>query len=353
MALDDFFTPGTPGAQGYRWPAEWEPHASTWLSWPHNRDTWPNKFEPVPGAFARFVKTLAQFEPVNILAGGEETMATAQALVGHLANVALWDIPTNDAWCRDHGPAFLCGKKVGLEPLILDWGYNAWGGKYPPFDLDDVAPTRVAEKLNRKCLAPGMILEGGAIEGNGAGAMLTTEACLLNPNRNPGMSKQKIEQYLRDYYGVRRILWCKQGSLSGDDTDSHIDQLARFVGPSTVVVAACSDKLDPNYKPLWELWDELTQFRTLDGQRILAVPLYLPMPKFEQGQRLPCSYCNFVFANDAVLVPTFDDPADVHAIETFEELFPDRKVVGVPSLDLIWGLGSLHCLSQQEPLCGV
>jgi agmatine deiminase len=336
---------------GYRWPAEWEKHASTWLSWPHNRDTWPNKFEPVPGAFARFVKTLAQFEPVNIMASGE-ARETAHSLVGHLGNIKIWDIPTNDAWCRDHGPTFLCGAEKGLPPLLLDWGYNAWGGKYPPYDLDDAAPQRIAEQLGRKCISPGMILEGGAIEGNGAGTMLTTTECLLNPNRNPGMTKEQIERNLRDYFGVERVLWCEKGSLAGDDTDSHIDQLARFVGPHTVVAAACSDKLDENYQPLWDLWEELSNFRTADDERLLIIPLYLPAPKYEQGQRLPCSYCNFVFANGAVLVPTFDDPADVYALETFEELFPDRKVIGVPSLDLVWGLGSLHCLSQQEPACG-
>jgi agmatine deiminase len=354
-----------PAGLGYRWPAEWEPHAATWLSWPKNPATWPDHFEPVPGEFALFVRALAQFEPVNILAGGEAVMRQARALVGDVTSVTLHDIETNDAWCRDHGPTFLGGQRKGsvsssltlpvslspqLPPALIDWEYNAWGGKYPPFDQDNEVPRRIAELQGRRRFTPGIILEGGAIDGNGLGTVLTTKSCLLNPNRNPQLSQPEVERYLREYLGASKILWLTGGEIAGDDTDGHIDQIARFVGPRTVVISLCDDPDDENHAPTRLNWEELARMTDQDGQPLSLVPLPLPAAKYVEGQRLPAGYCNFVFANGGVIVPQFEDPAaDARAIKILQELLPGRRVVGSPSLNLIWGLGSFHCLSQQEP----
>ena len=345
-----------PAGLGYRWPAEWEPHASTWLSWPKNPATWPDHFEPVPGEFAKFVRTLAQFEPVNILAGGQAVLQQARALVGDVGNVTLHDIETNDAWCRDHGPTFLTrGQETGVrsqeveQKALIDWEYNAWGGKYPPFDKDNEVPRKIAELQGRRRFAPGIILEGGAIDGNGLGTVLTTKSCLLNSNRNPQLSQPDVERYLRDYLGASKVVWLTGGEIAGDDTDGHIDQIARFVGPGTVVVSVCDDPNDENHAPTRLNWNELARMTDQDGQPLSLVPLPLPAAKFVDGQRLPAGYCNFVFANSGVIVPQFEDPADAKAIKILQELLPGRRVVGSPSLNLIWGLGSFHCLSQQEP----
>jgi len=378
-----------PAQLGYRWPAEWERQTSVWLSWPRNPETWPGHFEPVPAEFTQFVRLLAEYEPVNILAGGREVMEQARALVSDLRNVTLHDIPTNDAWCRDHGPTFLSSRfrvqgpagevqnpksevqrlrhetpakpsesnpksqipnPKSLPPALIDWGYNAWGGKYPPFDLDNQVPRKIGELQGRRRFEPGIILEGGAIDGNGRGCVLTTESCLLNPNRNPGLSREAIERYLRDYLDAKKILWLTGGEIAGDDTDGHIDQIARFVNPTTVVVSLRDDKEDDNYQPTQQNLRELKQMTDQEGRPLEIVPLRLPRPHFCDGQRLPAGYCNFLIANGVVIVPQFGDPADEEAIDTLEALFPGRDVRGSPSLNLIWGLGSFHCLSQQEPV---
>jgi agmatine deiminase len=370
----------TPAQLGYRWPAEWEPQASVWLAWPRNPNTWPGHFEPVPAEFAQFVRLLAEYEPVNILAGGREVMEQAGSFVGKLKNVTLHDMPTNDSWCRDHGPTFLGsgfrvqgserarGQGTGdrgqlasanpkskiqnpkLPAALVDWDYNAWGGKYPPFDLDNEVPRRIAELQGRRRFVPGIVLEGGAIDGNGNGTILTTESCMLNPNRNPGRSREEIERYLRDYLGARKVLWLTGGEIAGDDTDGHIDQIARFVNPTTVVAAACDNRSDDNYQPTQQNLRELKQMTNQDGQPLEVVRLRLPGALFCDNQRLPASYCNFLIANGVVIVPQFGDPADDEAIATLRPLFPDRDVRGSPSLNLVWGLGSFHCLSQQEPV---
>jgi agmatine deiminase len=355
----------TPAALGYRWPAEWEPQASVWLSWPRNPNTWPGHFEPVPAEFAAFVRLLAEYEPVNILAGGRVVREQAKSLVGDLKNVTLHDIPTNDAWCRDHGPTFLSFSPTPPRPLahsqrpapspqppapaLIDWGYNAWGGKYPPFDLDNQVPQRIADLQNRHRFVPGIVLEGGAIDGNGRGSVLTTRSCLLNPNRNPDLSQEQVEGYLRDYLAAKKVLWLTGGEIAGDDTDGHIDQIARFVNSTTVVASVCDDPADDNYVPTQHNLRELQQLTDQDGRPLEIVPLQLPRPLYCDNQRLPAGYCNFLIANGVVIVPQFGDPADDEAIRTLQPLFPDRDVRGSPSLHLIWGLGSFHCLSQQEP----
>jgi agmatine deiminase len=337
----------TPAALGYRFPAEWEPHAATWLSWPHNPDTWPGKFEPIPAVWEELVRTLAEFEPVHILAGGAAVMRDAERRVGQLSNVTLHDVPTNDCWARDHGPMFLVAP-LGQEPALVDWGYNAWGGKYPPFDLDDQVPRHVAEYTRRRRFEPGIILEGGAIDVNGQGTVLTTEQCLLNPNRNPQLTREDVERYLREYLNVRKILWLG-GGIVGDDTDGHIDELARFVGPRTVVAAVEDDPSDANFAPLQDNLQRLRSFTDQDDRPLEIVPLPMPQPKFFGENRLPACYLNFYIANGVVIVPTFDDPADAAALATLGRLFPTRQIRPIRAIDLVWGLGAFHCITQQEP----
>ncbi len=341
--LDQF-----PADLGYRWPAEWEPHAATWLAWPHNRETWPGRFENVPSQFARFVRTLADFETVHVLAGGNEVMRDAEQHVGDHPNVTLHDIPTNDAWTRDHGPTFLLGSP-GSPPALVDWQYNAWGGKYPPWDKDNAVPQQIAERLGYRRFAPNFVLEGGAIEGNGRGTILTTRSCLLNPNRNPNATRESVEQHLRQYCGAKKVLWLSGGEIAGDDTDGHIDQLARFVNPTTVVVAVELDPNDINYEPLQQNLGELRSMTDQDGRPLEIIPLPMPRAKFVGQQRLPASYANFYIANGVVTIPQFDDPADQNARETLADCFPTRQVLSLPALDLVWGLGAFHCLTQQQP----
>ncbi len=365
-------TDRTPAGLGYRWPAEWEPHAATWLAWPHNVNTWPGTFERIPTRFADFARTVADFEAVHVLAGGAAVRACAERQIGSHPNITLHDVPTNDAWCRDHGPTFLTPSYSETQPgvapspptqvvgqaarnaaastvALVDWKYNAWGGKYPPFEFDDAVPARIAELLDCPRFAAAFVLEGGAIEGNGHGTLLTTASCVLHPQRNPGWQRRDVERLLGDYLGARHVLWLARGELSGDDTDGHIDQLARFVGPRTIVAATATNPEDQDAGALRENLAQLRSMKDQDGQSLDVVSLPLPEPKFHDGHRLPASYCNFCFVNGGVIVPQFDDPADSQAIAILAELLPDRTVIGLPALDLVWGLGAFHCLSQQQP----
>ncbi|MFH1922956.1 MAG: agmatine deiminase family protein [Planctomycetota bacterium] len=337
----------TPAAFGYRLPAEWEPHAATWLAWPHNRDTWPGKFEPIPAVWAEFVRTVSPFEPVHVLAAEGDVMREARAMVGHLPGVTLHSIPTNDAWIRDHGPVFLAGPP-DRPPALVDWEYNAWGGKYPPFDLDNRVPRRIAEATGRRRFCPGIVLEGGAIDSNGQGTILAAEDCLTDANRNPGLSKDEIQRYLADYLGARRVVWIR-GSIAGDDTDGHVDQLARFVGPTTVVAALERNPADENHAVLKENFEALQRTTDQEERPFEVIPLPMPRPIHFQGRRLPASYANFYIANGLVVAPQFDDPADREAAATLARLFPDRKVCGLPAVDLAWGLGAYHCATRDEP----
>jgi len=263
-----------------------------------------------------------------------------------MERVTFYRIPTNEPWCRDHGPIFLT-RDVDPRLAIVDWDYNAWGGKYPPCDLDEVVPTRAAQFLHAPVFYPRMILEGGSIEVNGAGALLTTESCLLNPNRNPRLGRAEIEQRLRDYFGVREILWLAEG-IDGDDTDGHIDDLARFVSENTVVTVVEENRDDENYRPLQQNLARLRQMKVEQGDLKIVT---LPMPKkiVREGQRLPASYANFYIANSCVLLPTFADPNDETALSALQKLFLDRRVIGIDCRELIWGLGTFHCLTQQQP----
>lgn len=339
----------TPAQLGYRWPAEWETHAATWVAWPHNLDTWPGHLDSVRAQMALLVCLLADHEPVHVLAGGEQVMSDARRMLSDHRSVTLHDVLTDDAWCRDHGPTFLQAPP-GAPAGLVDWDYNAWGGKYPPFDRDDAVPARLAEMLGYRCFAPGIVLEGGSIEGNGNGLLLTTERCLLNPNRNPGLSRDQIEQCLRDYLAVDKILWLSGGELAGDDTDGHVDQVARFVDASTIVAAVEEDPQDENYGPLQQNYVLLQQMSDPQGRPLQIVPLPMPRAKYIDDIRLPASYCNFYLANGVCLVPQFGDPADDDAIRILASLLLDHQVVGLPALELALGFGSFHCLTQQQPL---
>ena len=294
------------------------------------------------------VEALIESEQVciNVCSGAHEAEARAVLRGLSMERVTFYRVPTNEPWCRDHGPIFLTrGPDPGLA--IVDWDYNAWGGKYPPCDLDEVVPTRIARILDLPVFYPRTILEGGSIEVNGAGALLTTESCLLNPNRNPSLGRAEIEQHLREYLGVREILWLGEG-IEGDDTDGHIDDLARFVSENTVVTAVEENREDKNYEPLQENLARLRQMKVEQGEIEIVT---LPMPKkiVRENLRLPASYANFYIANSCVLLPTFADPNDEIALSILQKLFPDRRAIGIDCRELIWGLGTFHCLTQQQP----
>lgn len=341
----------TPAQQGYFFPGEFARHDATWLSWPHKEASWPGKIETIYPIYARFIKAVAEGERVCINVADEAMKQKAlrhlQAVEADLSRVEFFLHPTNDAWCRDHGPAFLINP-AEKKKMIVDWGYNAWGGKYPPFDLDDVVPTRIAHHYHSPVVHPGIVMEGGSVEFNGRGTLLTTTACLLNPNRNPHLNQEQIEAYLRDYYGVTNILWLGDGII-GDDTDGHIDDLTRFVNEDTVVTVVEHNRSDENYAPLKENVELLEKLKLENGRSIKIVELPMPAPVVYEDQRLPASYANFYISNNYVVVPTFRDKQDDVALDILQKHFPDRKVLGLDSWDIIWGLGSFHCLSQQEP----
>ena len=341
----------TPKQLGFHFPAEFEKHTATWLSWPHKEASWPGKIESIYPAYSFFVKILAQSEHVHINVA--DTVMKTKALE-HLsrASVNLSAIqfhfnPTNDAWCRDHGPAFLINKEE-KKKAIVDWGYNAWGEKYPPYDLDDVIPTRIGTDLKLQVFNPDLIMEGGSVDFNGAGTVLTTTACLLNKNRNPGLTKEQIEEYLINYYGVEQVLWLGDGII-GDDTDGHIDDITRFVNTDTVVTVVEEDKSDGNYEVLQENLKMLKVVRLLNGKLLNIIELPMPTPVLNEGQRLPASYANFYICNQHVIVPTYRCKNDHNALQILGQAFPQHEVIGIDSVDIIWGLGSFHCLSQQEP----
>jgi agmatine deiminase len=338
----------TPAVLGYRMPAEWEPHAATWLSWPRREGiSFPDSFDRVLPALRAMVEALIESEQVcvNVCNGAHEAEAR-EVLDGlSMERISFYRIPTNEPWCRDHGPIFLT-RDLDPKLAVVDWDYNAWGNKYPPFDLDEVVPTRVSEILRVPVFYPRMILEGGSIDGNGAGALLTTESCLLNANRNSQLSRGEIEQRLRDYLGVREIFWLGDG-IAGDDTDGHIDDLARFVSERTVVTVVEENRDDENYKLLQENLARLRRMK-VENRKLDIVTLPMPKKIVREGLRLPASYANFYIANSCILVPTFADPSDDVALWTLQNLFPDRRVIGIDCRELIWGLGTFHCLTQQE-----
>jgi agmatine deiminase len=340
-----------PAELGYRFPAEWEKHSATWLSYPHNEASWPGKIHTIFPYYHEFIRHLAKGERVNINVTGNEmrnTVAKALELADvNMANITLHLFPTNDAWCRDHGPAFVVNPAARYPKAIVNWNYNGWGGKYPA-DLDTTIPARIGEKLGLPVFRPGIVMEGGSVDFNGNGTLITTASCLLHPNRNPGLSRSQIEKYLTDYYGVEQVLWLGNG-IEGDDTDGHVDDLTRFVNENTVVSVIEHNKSDANYNPLKENLKTLSSFRLLNGNQLNIIELPMPEPLYYNDQRLPVSYANFYIANAGVMVPTFNCRQDQVALDILSSCFKDRPVIGIDSVEIIWGLGSWHCLSQQEP----
>jgi agmatine deiminase len=338
----------TPAELGFRMPPEWHRHAATWLTWPKDPLTWPERVPQVEETYLEIMAALAPHEIVNLLVDDEATEASVRARCRFAGseNIRFHRIPAVDSWIRDYGPNFLLDERGQLA--YNDWIFNAWGDKYEELKKDDAIPQRLESVLRVPRFEPGIVLEGGSIEVNGAGVVMTTEQCLLNPNRNPHLDRSGVEQYLRDYLGVEKVLWLGEG-IVGDDTDGHIDDIARFVSPDTIVCALEDDPADPNYELL------LDNHRRLLGETDARGATYnvhtLPMPGLVGGRedRLPASYANFYIANNVVLLPVFGHPNDARAARTLERLLPERRVVTINAESLVWGMGTLHCLSQQQP----
>lgn len=344
----------TPAELGFRMPAEWEPQEAIWLSWPRRRKTWPGQFGAIPGKFAEIAAWISRFERVriNVVLPAQKRVRALLARAGaDFDRVSLHDHPTDDAWCRDHGPIFVRSRRSG-EVAAVDWKFNAWGGKYSPSDSDDRIPRRIAAALGLRRFASPMVLEGGSIDANGRGLLLTTEACLLNPNRNPDLGRRDIERRLRDFLGVRKVLWLGEGIL-GDDTDGHVDDLSRFYAPDAIATAVERDPKDGNYRALRENLERLRDLRTPEGRRFRIAELPMPAPVVHRGRRLPASYANFLILNGAVLMPAFRQPRrDAAAAEVLAGCFPGRTVVPIDCSELVGGRGTLHCISQQQPTSG-
>jgi agmatine deiminase len=343
-------------------PAEWEPHSATWIAWPHNPTDWPGRFQPIPWVYADIVRHLSRVERVDILVNDAEARTKAQKLLGQAnvpaANIQFHLWPTNRVWTRDSGAIFV--RSSNGEVAATDWRFNAWA-KYPDWKLDDKVAAKMAREAAVPCWQPEanvngkkvrVVLEGGSIDVNGRGTMLTTEECLLSEvqQRNPGLSRSDVEKVFSDYLGITKVIWLNKG-IAGDDTHGHVDDLARFVAPDTVVTVIESNRADENYEPLQENLELLRRATDQDGRPLKVVTIQMPAPVIIKGQRVPASYANFYIANELVLVPTFNDPNDRAALNTLAELFPDRKIVGIHCGDFIWGLGAIHCMTQQQPHC--
>ena len=349
----------TPASLGFRMPAEWEPHQATWIGWPHNRTDWPGKFAAIPWVYGEIVRRLAPGETVRILVNSQAHESQARRVLGRvgvdLERVEFFRFPTNRGWTRDFGPTFVRKDGPPANVAIARFHFNGWA-KYPHWKKDDKVADLVARHLKLRAFEPRsragrVILEGGSIDVNGLGTLFTTEECLLDPAvqaRNPGLSRSELEGILRDYLGATNVLWLGKG-IAGDDTHGHVDDLCRFAGPRTVVLCQETNPKDANYRPLAENRERLEGMRVEDGSSLEIVDLPMPAPLYFDGQRLPASYANFYIANAAVLVPTFNDPNDRVALGILGEVFSDRPVVGIHAVDLVWGLGTLHCLTQQQP----
>lgn len=340
-----------PAKLGYSMPAEWELHEATWLSWPH-RDgiSFPGSYDRVIPTFVKMVEALAESEIVRINVRDKEQESEVRRLLNGTPpeRVEFFHIPTNEPWCRDHGPIFL-KRRQNPTLAIVDFGYNAWGWKYPPCDDDDEVPTKIGKALGIEVFDSGdFILEGGSIDVNGEGALLTTESCLLNENRNPDLDKKDIEQRLKDYLGVHTIIWLGDG-IEGDDTDGHIDDLTRFVAPNTVVTVIEEDESDENHDALKANLERLQSVQLKKDEPLEIHTIPMPSKIIRDGQRLPASYANFYVANEVVLLPVFGERNDAWAESVMKEVFPTRRIVPIDCRELIWGLGAFHCLTQQQP----
>ena len=346
---------GTPAEHGYSFPAEWHQHAATWISWPRPEGiSFPGFYHRAIEDVAGVVAAIARHEPVhlNVPNANYERIVREFLEVRGVPRrrVRVHYVPTNECWTRDHGPAFVQRtRRDKVETAVVDWGFNAWGGKYPPWDADDAVPARVALLLDLPAFHNDLVMEGGAIDVNGAGTLLTTTSCLLHPNRNPGVGQAEIERHLKAYYGQRHVVWLGEG-IAGDDTNGHVDDLARFIGERLIVTATEEDPADANYRVLRANRRALDRARDADGRGFEILELPMPRPVVHEGQRLPATYVNFLFVNGGLLVPTFGDRSrDRVALERLQRALPRRRVIGVDCRALIWGLGAIHCLTQQQP----
>jgi agmatine deiminase len=338
--------------RGFHMPAEWVPHEATWLSWPHNPDTWPGALAGAEAAMARVVIALAPHEHVHINVQSDDHRKHVRKLIGDAvppSAVTFHLIPTNDAWIRDHGAIFVTDASR-MQRMALDFYYNAWGGKYPPFDRDQEVAGQMASVLGIAAVKPGIVLEGGSIDVNGAGCVLTTEQCLLNPNRNPTLMREGIEEVLRATLGVDQVVWLGDG-IEGDDTDGHIDDITRFVAPMRIVTAVERNERDPNHGPLAANRRFLEGLR-IGGEKPEILELPMPEPQRANDERLPASYANFYIANGIVLLPVFSCPQDAEAVAVLRACSPDREIHGIDARALVQGLGAIHCLTQQVPARG-
>jgi agmatine deiminase len=348
--LDD--KAATPRSLGYSMPAEWAAHSATWLSWPHNLETWPTQLESVREVWIQMIALLAPHERVYVLVNDEasehEVQARLESACAPTDNVTLVKIPTIDVWMRDYGPTFVT-RSAPENPLAFnDWVFNGWGEKYPSYELDERVARELALLLNVPVFRHKIVLEGGSIEVNGAGTCLTTEQCLLNPNRNPQLTRPEIDGFLNDALGVSHVIWLGAGII-GDDTDGHIDDIARFIDPTTVACIVEANSRDENYRFLQENYERLQNAVDQNGAKLSVVKLPCPEPVYDGGVRLPASYANFSIANELVLVPIFDDARDAEALGILQELFPNRKVHGLRCNEVVAGLGAIHCVTQQQP----
>lgn len=342
----------TPAQKGYVMPAEWEPHEATWISWPQPEgSSFPGAYQKVLPTFVKMVQALAESEIVRInVKDAEQENEVRRMLNGTPGErVEFFHVVTNEPWCRDHGPVFLKRKETPSLAAV-NFGFNAWGYKLSPFEDDDEAATFMAEKIGVPVFDCGeFILEGGSIDVNGQGTVLTTESCLLNANRNPDLTREEIEQKLRDWIGVKQVLWLGDG-IEGDDTDGHVDDITRFVSSDTVVTVVEEDEDDPNFEPLQVNYERLHGMALADGTPLRVIKLPMPARIARDGQRLPASYANFYIANSVVLLPVYQCTNDAWAISVLKEAFPERKIVPIDCRELIWGLGAFHCLTQQQPV---
>ncbi len=351
MKMQAASTKTTPSALGYRMPAEWEPHAAVWLAWPHDRLTFPKGLESVEENYLQIIEALYQSESIHLCVTNEEMKQRVVERIKskgiNLSRVHLHLFDYADVWFRDYGPIFLVHREE-KHLAMVHWYFNAWGQKYETHLKDTRVPSFIHKKMTIPYFEPEMVLEGGSIDVNGMGTLLTTEQCLLHPSRNPHLQKEEIEETLKAYFGVSHIIWLKNG-ISGDDTDGHVDDIARFVNPTTVVCAFESDENDENFPILKENFERLLDSTDQDGNALDVIRLPMPGPVHGDGERLPASYANFYIGNETVLVPHFGHENDSAALEVLQSLFSTRRVTGLRCDDLIYGFGALHCITQQQP----
>ena len=351
MKLQLHMMHATPSENGYRMPAEWEPHEATWISWPHAEgNSFPGSYDKVIPTFVKMAEALAQSEIVriNVISPSQEKNVRQLLKSCPPERIEFFHIPTDEPWCRDHGPVFLV-RNENPRLVAVNFGFNAWGYKLSPFDEDNAVPPAIAKALGVPLIDEShFILEGGSIDSNGQGVVLTTESCLLNANRNPSLDKTQIEKKLRDTLGFKTIIWLGDG-IEGDDTDGHVDDISRFIAPATVITTVEEDESDPNFEPLQRNLDSLHTTRMPGGEPLHVFTLPMPTRIMREGQRLPASYANFYIANSVVLLPVFGEANDSWALSALHEAFPERRIVPIDCRELIWGLGAFHCLTQQQP----